>query len=148
MSENHDLRFVFQLGFMCGGTIFIVENIIQAVRSLSHHVIQLTSTQTLTMVALLLMPFVLIRNIAKLSSTALFADVLIVMGLLILLACDVHQIFFSNDTPQPGPNVQWLFNPSAYPVFIGTAVYSFEGIGKWLYAMPLNMLLSIELMQV
>ncbi|KAI7887539.1 hypothetical protein K492DRAFT_139636 [Lichtheimia hyalospora FSU 10163] len=120
---------ISQLGFMCGGTIFIVENIIQAVRSLSHHAIQLTSTQTLTMVALLLMPFVLIRNIAKLSSTALFADVLIVMGLLILLACDVHQIFFSSDTPQPGPNVEWLFNPSAYPVFIGTAVYSFEGIG-------------------
>ena len=77
------------------------------------------------------MPMVLIRNIAKLSPAALFADVLIVSGLLILLAYDVYQIFFGHESgPMPGPNIQWLFNPSAYPVFVGTAVYSFEGIGK------------------
>ncbi|KAI8140959.1 transmembrane amino acid transporter protein-domain-containing protein [Fennellomyces sp. T-0311] len=119
---------ISQLGFTCGGTIFIVENVIQAVRSLSHHAIELSSTRILVLICILLMPMVLIRNIAKLSPAALFADVLIVSGLLILLACDMYEIF-SGGTASPGPNVEWWFNPSAYPVFIGTAVYSFEGIG-------------------
>ncbi|KAG2222420.1 hypothetical protein INT45_009432 [Circinella minor] len=121
---------ISQLGFVCGGTIFIVENLIQAIRSLSHHSIEVSSNSALILVALLLMPMVLIRNIAKLSPAALFADVLIVSGLLTLLAYDVYHIFFGHeDGPMPGPNVQWFFNPSAYPVFVGTAVYSFEGIG-------------------
>ncbi|KAI9261410.1 transmembrane amino acid transporter protein-domain-containing protein [Phascolomyces articulosus] len=111
-------------------SIAISQNIIQAVRSLSHHAIELSYNGVLVLVALLLMPMVLIRNIAKLSPAALFADVLIVSGLLILLAYDVFHIFFVNQgIPTPGPGVQWWFNPSAYPVFIGTAVYSFEGIG-------------------
>lgn len=123
---------LLQLGFTCGGTIFIVQNIAQAVRSLSHHAIQLNTDKLLILVAALLMPLVLIRNIAKLSPAALSADILIVLGLLILLACDVYQIFVLNTAdgvPTVGPDIQWWLNPTAYPVFIGTAVYSFEGIG-------------------
>ncbi|KAI9497581.1 transmembrane amino acid transporter protein-domain-containing protein [Zychaea mexicana] len=111
-------------------SIGISQNVIQAVRSLSHYTIELSNSSVLVMVAVLLAPMVLIRNIAKLSPAALFADVLIVSGLLILLACDIYQIFYgTGGGPTPGPGVQWWFNPSAYPVFIGTAVYSFEGIG-------------------
>lgn len=124
---------ISQLGFTCGGTIFIVENVIQAVRSLSHNVVVLPAGRLLCVVALLLMPLVLIRNIAKLSSTALFADALIVMGLLLLLGYDIFHIFFqtpaSFDTPVVGPGIQWWLNPVSYPVFMGTAVYAFEGIG-------------------
>lgn len=82
------------------------------------------------------MPFVLIRKIAKLSPTALLSDVLIITGLLVLLTYDLLQLFvynpreFSSLPPTPGPNLIWGFNPVHYSVFIGTAVYSFEGIGN------------------
>ncbi|KAI9313574.1 transmembrane amino acid transporter protein-domain-containing protein [Dichotomocladium elegans] len=133
-SMRHAVLFsiaISQLGFNCGGTIFIVENVVQAVRSLTSHAIDLEETRVLMLIALSLMPLVLIRNISKLSPAALFADVLIVTGLFIILACDIYQIFFSGgDTGvHAGPNMEWWFNPNMYPVFVGTAVYSFEGIG-------------------
>ncbi|ORX47449.1 hypothetical protein DM01DRAFT_1139827 [Hesseltinella vesiculosa] len=126
---------ISQLGFVCGGTIFIVQNITEAVRGLSHGTINLPPNPLLVGVCLLLMPFVLLRNIAKISPTALLSDILIITGLLVLLGYDLLQIFVYNgrtngsNVPSPGPDTIWTFNPKHYSVFIGTAVYSFEGIG-------------------
>ncbi|KAI7864925.1 transmembrane amino acid transporter protein-domain-containing protein [Spinellus fusiger] len=124
---------VSQLGFVCGGTIFIVKNISAAVYSLSRETVLLPPTSVLLSVTLLLVPLVLIRNIAKLSPTALLSDVLIIAGLLIVVGYDLQTIFssasvgFSPSTV--GPDINWWFNPAECSVFIGTAVYSFEGIG-------------------
>ncbi|CAO3597803.1 unnamed protein product [Absidia cylindrospora] len=127
---------ISQLGFVCGGTIFIVQNIIEAIRGLSHNAVVLNSNYILVAVCVLLMPLVLIRNIAKLSPTALLSDVLIITGLVVLLVYDFIQIFVNNASanddahlPSAGPNMIWVFNPTHFSVFIGTAVYSFEGIG-------------------
>ncbi|KAI9487568.1 MAG: transmembrane amino acid transporter protein-domain-containing protein [Benjaminiella poitrasii] len=124
---------ISQLGFMCGGTIFIVQNVVEAVRSLSGDTIHLNHTAVFVLLAILLMPLVLIRNIAKLSPTALLSDVLIISGLVTLLIYDMIEIFVDENSrivsPRPGLNIEWLFNSTNYSVFIGTAVYSFEGIG-------------------
>ncbi|KAI8047615.1 transmembrane amino acid transporter protein-domain-containing protein [Thamnidium elegans] len=121
---------ISQLGFMCGGTIFIVQNVIEAVRALSNDTIHLSSAGIYIMLAILLMPLVLIRNIAKLSPTALLSDVLIVGGLIVLLVFDFIEIFEDGiSSPTSGPNIEWVFNSANFSVFIGTAVYSFEGIG-------------------
>ncbi|KAF1798485.1 transmembrane amino acid transporter protein-domain-containing protein [Mucor lusitanicus] len=121
---------ISQMGFMCGGTIFIVENVIEAVRALSGNAIHLNAVAVFVMLAILLMPLVLIRNIAKLSPTALLSDVLIIGGLICLLVFDFIEIFEDGITsPKSGPGIHWLFNSANYSVFIGTAVYSFEGIG-------------------
>jgi proton-coupled amino acid transporter len=117
---------------MCGGTIFIVQNVIEAVRALSYDTIHLSSVGVFIMLAILLMPLVLIRNIAKLSPTALLSDVLIVAGLIVLLAYDFVEIF-KDGVPTSGPGMNWMFNSANFSVFIGTAVYSFEGIGKILF---------------
>lgn len=118
---------------MCGGTIFILENVIQAVKGLCG--VALNPNWLLLAVCVLLMPLVLIRNIAKLSPTALLSDVLIITGLLVLVVYDMIQLFVINpsptsSSPTPGPNMIWVFNPAHFSVFVGTAVYSFEGIGK------------------
>ncbi|KAI8096578.1 transmembrane amino acid transporter protein-domain-containing protein [Halteromyces radiatus] len=126
---------ISQLGFVCGGTIFIVENVTEAIRGLSNNRVLLNANGLLTLVCVLLMPLVLIRNIAKLSPTALLSDVLIISGLSVLLVYDLIQIFVNNPAasnthfPTAGPNMIWTFNPDHFSVFIGTAVYSFEGIG-------------------
>lgn len=81
-------------------------------------------------------PLVLIRKIAKLSFAAVIADVLIVLGLITLVCSDVMDLLYNNkvegDTRwlAPGPDVEWIFNRYDYAVFIGTAIYAFEGIGK------------------
>lgn len=114
-----------------------MQNVIEAVRGLSHNMVVLNSSHVLVVVCVLLMPLVLIRNIAKLSPTALLSDVLIITGLVVLLVYDYIQIFVNNAStdeshlPAAGPNMIWVFNPTHYSVFIGTAVYSFEGIGKF-----------------
>ncbi|KAI8063459.1 transmembrane amino acid transporter protein-domain-containing protein [Gongronella butleri] len=126
---------ISQLGFVCGGTIFIIENIIEAVRGWSHNAIILAPKPVLLILCLILMPFVLLRNIAKISPTALLSDVLIISGLLVLVGYDLVQVFVHNGEangsglPSAGPGMIWTFNPKHYSVFIGTAVYSFEGIG-------------------
>lgn len=115
---------------MCGGTIFIVQNVIEAVRVISHDTVHLSPRLVFILLMILLTPLVLIRNIAKLSPTALISDALIIAGLVVLLCYDGAEIVTS--PTHTGPDIHWLFNPVSYTTFIGTAVYSYEGIGSYL----------------
>ncbi|KAM3589855.1 hypothetical protein VKS41_000709 [Umbelopsis sp. WA50703] len=82
-----------------------------------------------------MVPLCLIRNIAKLSLSAVISDLLILCGLLALLYFDIFNLFFKRDNPEktaiinPGPGIHWLFNSAHFSVFVGTCVYSFEGVG-------------------
>ncbi|KAI8973006.1 transmembrane amino acid transporter protein-domain-containing protein [Pilobolus umbonatus] len=119
---------ISQMGFMCGGTIFIVQNIQEAVRSFSQNTIHLSSNSLFIGLSVVLIPLVLIRNISKLSFTAILSDILIIIGLGILIFYDFLQLF-KTTPPTPGPGIEWTFNSNNFSVFIGTAVYSYEGIG-------------------
>ncbi|KAJ7811099.1 transmembrane amino acid transporter protein-domain-containing protein [Mycena olivaceomarginata] len=59
------------------------------------------------------LPLVLIRDLAKLSSTALVADAFILVGLVYIF----------------GSEISILFNPRDFSLFVGVAVFSFEGVG-------------------
>jgi proton-coupled amino acid transporter len=89
--------------------------------------------------AVIMTPLVLIRKIAKMFFAAVVADVLIVVGLITLVCSNVMDLLYNNkvdgDTRwlAPGPDVEWFFNKYDYAVFIGTAIYAFEGIGKLKY---------------
>lgn len=69
------------------------------------------------------LPLVLIRDLARLSSTALVADAFILCGLVYIFSSEVAII------ADRGVAEVKLFNPRDFSLFIGTAVFSFEGIG-------------------
>ncbi|KAK9667581.1 hypothetical protein K7432_017663 [Basidiobolus ranarum] len=124
---------VSQIGFVCGSSIFIAENLQQVVQDISHNLLTLSTPQILFFTGIFLSPLILIRNIARLSFVAVISSVLFLTGLVALIYFDVKSLFYSSPSEginfTPGPNITYYFNPVSYSVFIGTAVYSFEGIG-------------------
>ncbi|KAH8169259.1 transmembrane amino acid transporter protein [Sarocladium implicatum] len=115
-----------QLGFVCAGIIFTAENLwsfLDAVTkgrgNLSLGVPALIGLQLIPLV-----PLALIRNISKLGPVALIADVFILIGLVYIWYFDAHTLI----TRGMEPSVE-LFNPSAFTLTIGSAIFTFEGIG-------------------
>jgi proton-coupled amino acid transporter len=73
---------------------------------------------------IIFVPLAMIRKIQKLSVFALIADVFILLGLSYLYYYDALTLV----TKGVG-NVEWIINPKSFPLFVGTAVFTFEGIG-------------------
>ncbi|KAG2180396.1 hypothetical protein INT44_003400 [Umbelopsis vinacea] len=123
-----------QLGFVAGASSFIAENLSKAVHDINPNV-NISPGMFLVISLVIMAPLVLIRKIAKLSFAAVIADVLIVFGLVTLVCSDVMDLLYNNKVEgddrwlAPGPDVEWIFNKFDYAVFIGTAIYAFEGIG-------------------
>jgi proton-coupled amino acid transporter len=69
------------------------------------------------------LPFSLLRDIGKLGFTALIADAFIVIGLAYLFYYDILTL----DTNGLADII--MFNQKDWTLFIGTAIFTFEGIG-------------------
>ncbi|GAB1527211.1 hypothetical protein RhiTH_010386 [Rhizoctonia solani] len=115
---------ISQLGFVSAYLIFVAENLqafILAVSKCKH----LVSTTTLIFAQLVLfIPLSLVRNLAKLSTTALVADGFILVGLVYLFSMEAKVISDRGGVA----DIKW-FNEKDFPLLIGTAVFSFEGVG-------------------
>ena len=114
-----------QLGFVCAGIIFTAENMysfFQAV--LKSRDLPIGINTFIALQLLLLIPLALIRNISKLGPAALLADVFILIGVVYIWQYDIRSLaeFGVNDSVQ-------LFSPSTFPLTIGSAIFTFEGIG-------------------
>lgn len=114
---------VSQLGFVAAYTVFVAE-------SVQAFVLALTQCETLVPLphiilaqCLMFLPLSLVRRIAKLSWTALVADVFILLGIVYLFSYETGVIV------QRGLADVVLFNKTNFPLLIGTAVFTFEGIG-------------------
>ncbi|KAG9075401.1 neutral amino acid transporter, partial [Ceratobasidium sp. UAMH 11750] len=114
---------ISQLGFVSAYLIFVAENLqafILAVSKCTHFV---STTKLIFAQLLIFLPLALIRNLAKLSTTALVADAFILVGLVYLFGMEGKVL-----ADHGVADVKW-FNEKDFPLLIGTAVFSFEGVG-------------------
>ncbi|KAG0266856.1 neutral amino acid transporter [Mortierella polycephala] len=114
---------ISQFGFCCGYCIFFAQQFAIVVDSLGGA--HLDKIVWIAIFFVILVPFTLVRNIGKLGFSTLVADVCIIVGLIYLYVYDIKQLVINHGSPMP----LRLFNSQDFGLFIGTAVFSFEGIG-------------------
>ncbi|TKA65003.1 hypothetical protein B0A55_09434 [Friedmanniomyces simplex] len=116
-----------QLGFVCAGIIFTAEDLLafaDAVSWSSRSGQPFGANSLIALQFIVLLPMALIRNISKLGPAALLADVFILIGLVYIWYYDITSLANYGIAPSVV-----LFNPSAFTLTIGSAIFTFEGIG-------------------
>ncbi|XWW92431.1 hypothetical protein V2A60_000354 [Cordyceps javanica] len=114
-----------QLGFVCSGLIFTAENLYAFLDAVTpgRGTFQLGVPALIALQLVPLVPMALIRNISKLGLAALIADVFILFGLVYIWYYDIQAL------ATRGPAPIRYFNPVDFPLTIGSAIFTFEGIG-------------------
>lgn len=113
-----------QLGFVCSGIVFVAENLESFFKAVGNGHSAISPTKLILGQVLVLIPLSYIRNIAKLGPVALLADVFILIGVTYIYYFDIAYIASNGINP-----TVVLFNPSKYTLMIGSAIFTFEGIG-------------------
>jgi proton-coupled amino acid transporter len=109
---------VSQIGFVSAYTIFVAENLQEFIFAASRCVTYIPVQYLILMQLVIFLPLALIRNLAKLSTTALIADVFILAGLVYIFGSEFGII------AQRGIAKVQLFNPTEFPLLIGCATLS------------------------
>lgn len=113
-----------QIGFVSAYIVFTSENLQAFVLAVSKCKSFIDIKFMVLMQLVIFLPLSLIRDIGKLGFTALVADAFILVGLIYLYYYDIATIVDNR-----GLADITLFNPSTWTLFIGTAIFTFEGIG-------------------
>lgn len=113
-----------QLGFVCAGIVFVAENMQAFGEAVTKGRSPISSVAIILLQLLVLIPLSWIRNISKLGPAALLADVFIMIGVSYIYYYDIETL----------ANVGMhksvvMFNPDKYTMMIGSAIFTFEGIG-------------------
>ncbi|KAF9283156.1 neutral amino acid transporter [Mortierella alpina] len=117
--------FLSQFGFVCAYLIFVSENINAIVQTFSKCSFTAIQEKYYILIPLVvLIPLVLIRRMAILSLPSMLANLFIIFGIVYLWYFSINSLTHNG----AGPNIA-LFNSDDFALFIGTAVFSFEGIG-------------------
>ncbi|KAK4138711.1 hypothetical protein BT67DRAFT_438026 [Trichocladium antarcticum] len=114
---------ISQLGFVAAYIVFTSENLQAFILAVSNCQTRVPITWLIVMQMLVFLPFSLLRDIGKLGFTALIADAFIVIGLAYLFYYDI----FTLQTQGLADII--MFNDKDWTLFIGTAIFTFEGIG-------------------
>ncbi|KAL6242260.1 hypothetical protein RBB50_010808 [Rhinocladiella similis] len=115
---------ISQVGFVSAYTVFTSENLQAFVLAVSKCKSFIDIKFMILMQLIIFLPLSLIREIGKLGFTALIADAFIMLGLIYLYYYDIATIVFNR-----GVSDITQFNPSTWTLFIGTAIFTFEGVG-------------------
>ncbi|KAH9901945.1 transmembrane amino acid transporter protein-domain-containing protein [Xylariomycetidae sp. FL2044] len=114
---------VSQIGFVAAYIVFTSENLQAFILAVSNCNAYIRITFLILLQMVIFLPFSLFRDIGKLGFTALIADAFIVIGLAYLFYYDVLTLSTN------GLSDIILFNERDWTLFIGTAIFTFEGIG-------------------
>ncbi|KAI8064990.1 transmembrane amino acid transporter protein-domain-containing protein [Thamnidium elegans] len=115
---------ISQMGFVASYLIFISENIGIVVNTLNDCNAPFAPKYYIWIVLIVIIPLCWVRKIARLSWVAIIADVFIAFGLICILYFTSAQIAQHG----VGKNII-LVNQENFGLMIGTAVFSYEGIG-------------------
>lgn len=112
-----------QMGFAAAYIVFTAENLRALVLSFSQHQYDMSIQSLIFLQLIIFLPLSMIRDIAKLSGTALVADFFIFLGLIYLYSYYIGSIITE------GVADVKLFQKDTFTLFIGTAIFTFEGVG-------------------
>jgi len=115
---------ISQIGFVAAYIVFTSENLQAFILAVSHCNTKIEIPYLILMQMVIFLPFSLMRDISKLGFTALVADAFILIGLAYLYYYDILTL-----VKQHGVADIVNFNPKDWTLFIGTAIFTFEGIG-------------------
>ena len=113
-----------QIGFVAAYIVFTSENLQAFSLAVSNCRYTIEVKYLILMQLIIFLPLSLIRDINKLGFTALIADFFILLGLVYLYYYDVLTLVQNH-----GISDIAQFNPKDWSLFIGTAIFTFEGIG-------------------
>uniref|UniRef100_A0A1I8QAY1 Amino acid transporter transmembrane domain-containing protein n=1 Tax=Stomoxys calcitrans TaxID=35570 RepID=A0A1I8QAY1_STOCA len=111
--------FITQIGFCCVYFLFVALNVKEVI---DHYFMKLDVRIYLMLLLMPMIPLNLVRNLKYLTPVSLFAAILTVTGLAISFFYMLQDLP-STDTVKP------LASWSTLPLYFGTAIYAFEGIG-------------------
>ncbi|CAO3644143.1 unnamed protein product [Cunninghamella blakesleeana] len=115
---------ISQIGFVCSYFIFVSGNFYSVANVLSECRNFIEQKNYIWFPLILLIPLSLIRHMARLSFCAIAADILILFGLIVIIYYTSDQLYNHG----VGPNIIAV-NSVDFGLTIGTATFSFEGIG-------------------
>ncbi|KAI4160517.1 MAG: hypothetical protein L6R39_000223 [Caloplaca ligustica] len=113
-----------QIGFVAAYIVFTSQNLQAFILAVSNCRTWIDIKFMVLMQLILFLPLSLIRDISALSLTAYIADAFIFLGLIYLYYYDIFTIAINH-----GVADITNFNPRDWSLFIGTAIFTFEGVG-------------------
>ncbi|KAF9430016.1 neutral amino acid transporter [Podila epigama] len=114
-----------QIGFVCAYLIFISQNLDAVVQTFTRCKFTGIAQKYYILIPLVvLVPLVLIRRMSLLSVPSMFANLFIIFGIIYLWYFSIDSLAHHG----AGPDLA-LFNKDDFALLIGTAVFTYEGIG-------------------
>ncbi|KNE70312.1 hypothetical protein AMAG_14459 [Allomyces macrogynus ATCC 38327] len=114
-----------QAGFCAAYIIFIAQNAQSLIAQVSGGVYQVSMTTLIAVQTVLYIPLALVRRIKNFAILSLAGDVCIVFGLGAVCYVAIRKMIADGHVATD--IVQ--FNPDSFALYIGTACYTFEGVG-------------------
>ncbi|SCV05712.1 LANO_0H13520g1_1 [Lachancea nothofagi CBS 11611] len=116
-----------QLGFSGAYVIFTAKNLMAFIENVFHWP-GVTIMHLLLLQLVIFVPLSFIRNIAKLSLPSLAANFFVMGGIVIVIALTGKHLFMDLGGV-PADGVTYGFDAKHWTLFVGTAIFAFEGIG-------------------
>ncbi|GLV33720.1 uncharacterized protein CBL_11394 [Carabus blaptoides fortunei] len=110
---------ITQLGFCCVYFVFVSKNVQQV---MDHYDVKLDIHVHMAIIFLPILLTCLVRNLKYLAPLSTFANLVMLTGVIITL------YFVTQDLP-PVSSRDYVANWNTLPLFFGTALFAFEGIG-------------------